>query len=462
MISRTDQMHSYQFMVRRILSALVLRETDPMQSPLRRGVGALFASVMLLVIGAAGFGAYGAITGMNGKGWRTEGAVVVEKETGASYVYIAGVLHPTLNYTSALLASDATQPQVFRVARGELVGVRRGQALGIAGAPDSVSAAADLVHTAWSMCAAPRNSDGSSAVATVYVGSQPSGTRRLGDAGVLAREADDGSVHLLWHGSDHLVQNPRTLIPAVFGAQQVPFTVTAAWLDTLDRGADLAPLPVSGQGDATRVIPGGHRVGDIVYASTGGGRQYYLLGGDGVTPITTLQALIQLTGTGPAQQVAANQIAAAPQQQAPTSGQSAPPRNPPRLAVPPDNASATVCGVLTDWRKPLVLAMGAAVADVLDDGVATGAAGADRVAVPAGRDALVVAMTAPTARSGQWNLVADTGLRYPVPAASLTALGYQASDAVRVPVELLDTVAAGPTLSATAARRTAPTPSVHQ
>ncbi|MEN3308214.1 MAG: hypothetical protein V7603_4416, partial [Micromonosporaceae bacterium] len=41
MASRRDQLQSYQFLIHRVISALVMRETDPAESPLRRGVGAV-------------------------------------------------------------------------------------------------------------------------------------------------------------------------------------------------------------------------------------------------------------------------------------------------------------------------------------------------------------------------------------------------------------------------------------
>src|SRR2546425_3429764 len=114
MASRRDQLQSYQFLTQRVLSALVMRETDPAQSPLRRGVGAVFVGVMLAVMAGAGFGIYGLVTKVGSTNWKTEGAVVVEKESGATYVYLGGKLHPPLNYASPLLAAGQTTPQVVR------------------------------------------------------------------------------------------------------------------------------------------------------------------------------------------------------------------------------------------------------------------------------------------------------------------------------------------------------------
>src|SRR3954451_5937863 len=138
MASRRDQLHSYQFLTQRVISAFVMRETDPAQSPLRRGIGAAFAGVMIAVIVGAVYGVIGILTGTGTDAWREEGSVVVEKETGAAYVFSQGKLHPTLNYTSALLAAGRPTPPVFRVAAGSLGDVARGVTVGIPGAPASL------------------------------------------------------------------------------------------------------------------------------------------------------------------------------------------------------------------------------------------------------------------------------------------------------------------------------------
>jgi hypothetical protein len=59
MASKKDQLQSYQFLVQRFVSALVMRETDPAQMPFRRLAGAAFASVMVAVLALAGVGIYG-------------------------------------------------------------------------------------------------------------------------------------------------------------------------------------------------------------------------------------------------------------------------------------------------------------------------------------------------------------------------------------------------------------------
>jgi hypothetical protein len=83
MPSRQDQLQSYRFTVQRVVSALVMRETDPEQPPFRRAAGAVLAGVLVAVIGLGGFVAYGAIAGDGGTEWRDTSALIVERESGA-------------------------------------------------------------------------------------------------------------------------------------------------------------------------------------------------------------------------------------------------------------------------------------------------------------------------------------------------------------------------------------------
>src|SRR5258706_634875 len=97
MATRRDQLQSYQFMTQRVISAFIMRETDPVQSPLRRGVGAVFGGVMIAVLVGAVFGVYGLLTKIGTDPWQTDGSVIIEKETGATFVYRGGCLQPTPN-----------------------------------------------------------------------------------------------------------------------------------------------------------------------------------------------------------------------------------------------------------------------------------------------------------------------------------------------------------------------------
>ena len=154
MATRRDQFQSYQFLVQRVLSAFVMRETDPAQSPLRRGIGAAFAGAMIAIILCAGFAVFGLITKIGSGKWRVEGAVVIEKETGAPFVFREGILYPMINYTSAVLAGEAPT-KVFRESRRTLSRANRGNMLGIPNAPASLPDKKNTVSGPWTLCAVP-------------------------------------------------------------------------------------------------------------------------------------------------------------------------------------------------------------------------------------------------------------------------------------------------------------------
>src|SRR5688572_19605649 len=137
MQSRRDQIHSYQFFLHRVISGLVAREADPAELPFRRLGGAALGSVMIAVLALAAVGVYGLVVGGGATSWRAGTFVIVEKETGTRYIYRDGYLHPVLNFASARLVLGQPAPAKM-VSAKSLVGVARGAALGIPGAPDAL------------------------------------------------------------------------------------------------------------------------------------------------------------------------------------------------------------------------------------------------------------------------------------------------------------------------------------
>src|SRR5690348_7867958 len=156
MPSRQDQLHSYQFSVQRVVSALVMRETDPAQFPFRRVTVAGFASLMVGVILVAGFGVYALFTGGTSDSWKSQtGAVLLEKSNGAHFVYREGVLHPVRNLASGLLFAGGSSRNIVSVSAKSLSTVPRGPMVGIEDAPDSVPTPDKLVKGSWTACSIP-------------------------------------------------------------------------------------------------------------------------------------------------------------------------------------------------------------------------------------------------------------------------------------------------------------------
>jgi type VII secretion protein EccB len=454
MASRQDQLHSYQFMMQRVVAAMIMRETDPARAPLRRGVGAAFGGFMLAIVVAATFGVYGIFTGIGSQHWRADGAVVVEKETGATYVYRSGVLHPMINYTSALLASGDSTPTTFRVNAAELKGTPRSVPAGIPGAPNSLPGADAAVGAPWSLCSVPgRDETGrQTTVSTLLVGRSPAGGKDIGDAALLVRQDPDGGTYLVWHGYRYPVEGPDTVVPALFGAQVAATPVDTAWLNGLPAGTGLGPIEVPGAGAESGAVPG-HRVGDLLSATTGSGVQYYLVFDDGLAPITAVQKDIVVGGSSvKPQQIALSAATAAPRSSrlpAASGAAEDPPATVPKLATV--GAAAPVCAVFRGAAATPVVRAGGAVAtgEAIQTSTVTSAGTrlVDRVLVPPGQVAIARSVPAGGSGAGSYDVITDTGQRFPVPSTdALAALGYPASLAVRVPAGLVTAIPYGPTL----------------
>ncbi|WP_328466843.1 type VII secretion protein EccB [Actinoplanes sp. NBC_00393] len=448
MTSRRDQLQSYQFMNQRVISAFVMRETDPAQSPLRRGIGALFAGLMVAILVAAGFGIYGILTRTGTDRWRADGTVVVERETGATFVYLRNRLNPTLNFASAKLAAGRPDPPVYRVSAKELTDVPRGVTIGIAGAPDSLPEAGRQVRLPWTMCTVPGGGDPPSVLLVASPG--PAGAA-IGDRGLLVTTGDD--IHLVVQGRKHQLRNARNTVPALFGAAQ-PTRVGIAWLNALPTGADIAPIAVDGRGDPSAAAPGFDN-GDVLVTDTGSGKQFWLILDDGRAPITPLQqAVLAAVFPGEPDEIPVNELTRIPESDALEDGNAAaqPPAAVPELA--PVGAGETACAITGDAAKPPGLTVGGSPAGFADAIPTAGAESdgqplADGVQVPAGRFELIRA-------PGGFLLVTDSGVRHAVPNADVVAmLGYSAANAIEVPPALVSTLPEGVTLDPAAAVRPA-------
>ncbi|MER7416958.1 type VII secretion protein EccB [Micromonospora peucetia] len=457
MPSRQDQLHSYQFTVQRAVAALVMRETDPAQSPFRRLAGAGLASVLVSAIGLGGFALYGLFTGGSGKTWRDPGAVIVEKESGARFVYREQKLHPVLNYASALLIIGAERPKTVLVSRRAIGGVPRGLPLGIADAPDSLPASGRLSTAPWTVCSvAAAEADRSVPRSALLIGVTAGEGRALGEEALLLRHPD-GGLHLVWHQRRYLVRDPNRVLAALAATRARAVPVAPALLNSLPAGADLAPLALPAEGErSTRVS--GARVGDVyLVRNSGGGRQYAVALRDGLAGITELQAglLLARTGQGEPEPITLGRFAALPKlpDLAPT-GPTAPPTAPPRLAVAD---GAGLCARVGDDGDVAEVRLGVRLPDLAAAPRTAAASGggvrADHVVVEPGRGAVVEAVAAPGASGGSVSVVTDLGRRYVLAGGEvLGMLGYRDVRPVRLPASLVALVPAGATLDPAAAR----------
>jgi type VII secretion protein EccB len=445
MPSRQDQLHSYQFTVQRVVSALVMRETDPPQPPFRRAAGAVLAGVLVAAIALGGFAVYGALVDGGGTQWRDSSAVIVERESGARYVYRDGRLHRAVNHASALLAVGAPQPRTVLVSRRSIERVPRGRTLGIVEAPDSLPAANRLLGPPWTVCALP------AAASAVLVGTTSSGGTRLGDRAVLARHPG-GSLHLVWQNHCYLVRDPALALTALGWTTARPFPAAPALLDALPAGPDLAVPRIAEAGQRAPGVPSA-RIGDVfVVTSQGGARQYVVAVRDGLAGITQVQADLLLTANRQDRPVELSQGRFAAARKAPDLvPEGLVPTVTPALV---GSLRGALCAVVRDERGVAEVVADADVPDVAD--AATSRGGADRVVVPPGGAAVVEAVAAPGGAAGTISIVTDLGRRHAVVGAeTLAMLGYGGVRPVRLPAAVVALVEAGASLDPARAREPA-------
>ena len=449
MATRRDQLQSYQFLTQRVVSAFVMRETDPAQSPLRRGIGAVFAGLMIAVMVGAGFGVVGIITKGGSSSWKSDGTIVIEKETGAAYLYQDAVLHPMLNYASALLAAGKPNAPVLREPANSLAGTPRGGTLGIPGAPNSLPAAAKQLALPWTLCSVS-GSGGADSTVSLLVGAGVPGGHDLDKNGLVVVDQANRNTYLIWNDRKFQIKHATTVVPALFGAM-TPTPAGHAWLGALAQGPDIDTLSVGDRkGQPSTKVPG-RKIGDLVSAQTGIGQQFYLVYDDGLAALNALQTVIYKAQGAATITIQPDVVTRAPKStQLPVvTGDDAPPTDAPTLTQP--NPGDPLCMAANDAKGTATITTGGTV----DAGAGTatgstsdtGTALADRVVVPGGRVAVVRPVGAPGS-SGAYYLVTDLGIRYAVPSdAALQMLGYQPSAAIDVPSGLVLRIPAGPELS---------------
>ncbi|SDT74046.1 type VII secretion protein EccB [Actinoplanes derwentensis] len=440
MPSRQDELHSYQYSVQRVVAALVSHDPDPQRSPLRRAGATALVSLLVAALAVGGFAAYGLFTGNTMAEATDKSAVLVEKKTGARYVYLEsdGKLHPVLNYTSGLLLATGNPPELKTVAAEKLAKVPLGAPLGIPGAPDSLPAAKSLLSGAWSVCT---DTSAGRPRSTLLVGTAASGGAAA-TGGLLVRDTA-GRTHLIL-GSQRFLLPDGQVDPIVralgwFGYR--PWQVSASWVDAIPAGPDLAAPTVPGRGQ-TSVIDG-RKVGRVL---TDDGTNLAVVLADGIAPLTEMQAKLLSTEAGGTPLQVGSRFLDLP---ASKSGLNAAaeglPTTVPALAEAPATACVTAPGDTV--RVNVKIPAGVAPA---------GTSRVDLIAVTRGAGAVVEAAASPDAAagSGTVSVITDTGVQYALADRDLLSrLGYASVKPTRIPAQLIAYLPVGPALDPVRAAR---------
>ncbi|MBT0768126.1 type VII secretion protein EccB [Kineosporia sp. J2-2] len=456
MASRRDLLDSYQFAARRVVSATVAHETDPAEWPYRRLGGAGFAALMVTVIALAATGIFGMISPGGKTSWKDGRSVIVVKETGATYVYMTdtGRLHPTPNFASAALLANTTT--VTKTSTKSLADVPRGPELGIADAPANLPTPSDLVAPPWSQCTKQAaNLSGDQVSRTwMVVGKQPEAGTAVSEEALVVSDTADGSISLIWHDMRFPIKDVKRVGLALGLDNQITVPVGDAWLQALPSGQWIAPIVVDGSGRASTALDGAE-VGQVQQVGDGDGAEYFLTLASRLTPITELQAKIQVAAGAEQKMVAAADVADAPQER-PVVTSTSPPSQVPAFARL-RQADTVICASWNDggFTPKIFVNSEIPVNSGLDTRAVsgTGTALADRVWVQPGKATLVQSLPSPESDSGPLYLVTDQGTRYAIPSdTALSALGLGSADTWSLPASLVARIPEGPALDPDAAR----------
>ncbi|MFF7361758.1 type VII secretion protein EccB [Streptomyces sp. NPDC008125] len=477
MQSKRDQAQAHSFIMGRLTSGMLLADPDAAESPLGRTTRGAVIGLVIAVLLSAGAVVFGLISPGGKDAWRSGDTLVVNRETGARYLFIGGRLRPVRNYSSALLIGGAGLATTS-VGTASLRGTPVGATVGIPGAPDTVPGTGDLETGAWQVCSAVKAEAGPAggrrdrAVTAVVTGAPVEGTPLAEGSAVVVRGPDE-EMYLVWQGSRLRLDAKSGAVLSLGYGSVTPRPVSAAFLDALVAGPDLAPPDVPGLGSAGPSLGGSEtRVGQVFTVRVpGSGSQQYQLRSGGLVPLTTTGTALVLGdpairekayggGSPAARQIGADVLG---DHQAPaTASRGASveglPDSPPKAAPVADGA-AVCTRVSTDAKGTRVTSalvpVGslAPVAQGTSDRAAAPCLAVDAVVARPGHGVLVRALGAAGGTVGSTTyLVGDDGIKYRVAdKAALDALGYGGVTAQYLPSPLLAMLATGPDLSSPAA-----------
>ena len=467
MQSRRDQLQAYRFLTRRIVGGLLQGEPETNERPMRRfGLSVLFGLLIAAVV-FAGFGIYGLLRPGGGK--PAANSLIMERESGAKFLYLQGRLHPVLNWTSARLILGKDVPDVKTMSQNSLRDIPRGRPVGIAGLPDGLPTSKFLLKLPWSVCSAPRSATSDAPTTYLFVGSAPGGgTAPDQQTGLLVSTGDGTDRYLIYRDRRLRIRNNAAV--AALGWAGIPVApVSDGLLNALPAGPDLSVPAVPGSGErASTTIDGAQTsVGQLFRA----GDQYYVMTRAGLSSVGAVTArLMEAEGTAATATTAgeAGRVLATERVE-PTGFPTEVPqmrqdgsRYPMMCALyegaPAADRSVVVQTYTAVSAQAQLAPEVAPPAQVGADGVRT----ADRVLLPGGRAALVRLLPPPGAATGTTYLITDQGLKYPMPINDADkvkqALGYGKVTPVSIPAALLALVPTGPALDPQAASLFIPPP----
>ncbi|AKZ54119.1 putative membrane protein [Streptomyces ambofaciens ATCC 23877] len=476
MHSKRDQVQAHLFIMGRLASAMLRTEPDAPESPLGRTNRGAAIGVIIAVLVCAGAFVFGLIRPGGNDSWRSGENLVVDKQTGARYLYLDGRLRPVRNYASARLVTGGDLG-VTTVGTSSLAGTPHGSPVGIPDGPEALPGTGDLDRTPWLVCSGvlPRTTGVVATTTTLALGADapedvPGGRRLGGGEGMLVAGPDD-ATYLLWQGSRLRVDERAKAAEALGYGDVTPRPVSAAFLDAFPLGPDLAPAEVPGRGEKGPELAGrSTRVGQLFKVDVPGSPpRYHLLTREGLVPLTDTGAALLLGDERTREKAYGGAAAAVTTLGADTlAGHLAPdargsgaadlPATPPEAVTTPTGsvACAEVDSADSGVRVGTSVLPEAALPEPVQPPapeVEPGCLKVDSIAVRTGKGALVRASSASGSALGDTTyLVTDEGVKYRLLSQeAVKALGYEGLRARTMPSPMLAMLPSGPDLTPEAA-----------
>ena len=434
MQSRRDHVQAYHFVTSRLASALVAGDPGRGDAPLRRSGLGLAWGLIIAVLLCGGFAVYGLINPGGATDWKLPGSIVVEKETGNRYLYLNGVLYPTLNSASAMLFFGGSNTQgVFRpVSRNSLAGVPHGRAVGIPGAPDSVPRSQDMLPARWALCTAPGTETPSMTIdldPNTPTGAMPDNTRFL----VLGQ---DGVDYVVWRDTIYPIGS-HTAVVALGLGDVPPTAVPTAWIHALHQGQTLDTPAIPDAGKAGPTVDGlSTKIGQLFSTTVGNQTQNYVLRGDGVAPVNATALALMLDKPNAAQP---RPISAATLAQLPESQDTSLLQGTPDLISAPTYHADQNAVCVRQGSSGDAVSVGHLVTERI--GVV---AGRTTLHVPAGKGMLATSEP-PVSTDRDFFLITDLGEKFPLSQQAVGALQLGGTP-VGIPRQVLAAMPSGPDL----------------
>ncbi|MET8756754.1 type VII secretion protein EccB [Lentzea sp. NPDC004782] len=321
-----SHVEAYQFVLRRMQSALVRRDAVMLHDPMRSHSRATAVGVVLGVAGLLGFLVYGVFSPAPRLDDSTQ--IAISKETGQVYVVDASPrrLIPMTNLASARLlwysrnnpdqqsgggdapggTANSGQNQVAGgepklVSEATLAGLPRGRLTGLPDAPDVLPKADLRIDAQWSVCDTLQldkfreNQAADNQIKTTVIAGVSGGNPELGDEAVLVQQRTGAKkAYLIYRKPQQLKDISSSTVRAevdlkndkVLNALKIknkqPRAISTALLNAIPEVAPLIAPVISNQGKpATYVTETKVNIGDVVRVERQAGDEFMVALEDG-------------------------------------------------------------------------------------------------------------------------------------------------------------------------------------